>query len=114
LIYSHFRIGNGSKFFIYNEERTMVLGAYTPEVSNNQDNEFATDLVQGSTTIRCEPSRAVAPLLKAISTEMLEIKVASTVCRPDTKNVKQSSYFGVHIIIFCHVSIFTYICDVKK
>jgi len=42
LIYNRFRLGEGSKFFIYNEDRTMVLGAFTPEVSNNEFDEFAT------------------------------------------------------------------------
>ncbi len=51
LIYDRFRLGKGSKFFIYNEDRTMVLGAFTPEVSNNPYNEFATDLVQGNTVV---------------------------------------------------------------
>jgi len=51
LIYSYFRLSKGSKFFIYNEERKMILGAFTPEVSNNPDNVFSTDLVQGNTII---------------------------------------------------------------
>jgi len=51
LIYSRYRLSEGSKFFIYNEDRTMILGAFTPEVSNNQYNEFATDLVQGNTVV---------------------------------------------------------------
>jgi len=51
LIYNQFRLSEGSKFFIYNEDRTMILGAFTPEVSNNPYNEFATDLVQGNTII---------------------------------------------------------------
>ena len=51
LIYSHFRLGEGSKFFVYNEDKTMVLGAFTPEVSNNPTNEFATNLIQGSTIV---------------------------------------------------------------
>ena len=48
LIYNRFRLGEGSKFFIYNEDRTMILGAFTPEVSNNPDDVFATDLIQGN------------------------------------------------------------------
>ena len=51
LIYSNFRLAKGSKFFIYNKDRTMILGAFTPEVSNNPYNEFATDLVQGNTIV---------------------------------------------------------------
>ena len=41
LIYDRFRLAGGAKFFIYNEDRTMILGAFTPEVSNNTDNVFA-------------------------------------------------------------------------
>ena len=51
LIYDRFRLAEGAKFFIYNEDRTMILGAFTPEVSNNTDNVFATDLVQGNTIV---------------------------------------------------------------
>jgi V8-like Glu-specific endopeptidase len=51
LIFNRFRLSEGSKFFIYNEDKTMVLGAFTPEVSNNSHNEFATDLVQGNTIV---------------------------------------------------------------
>jgi len=51
LIYDYFKLGKGSTFFIYNEDRTMILGAFTPEVSNNPYNEFATDLIQGNTIV---------------------------------------------------------------
>jgi hypothetical protein len=51
LIFNRFRLCKGSKFFIYNEDRTMILGAFTPETSNNPYSEFATDLVQGNSII---------------------------------------------------------------
>ena len=51
LIYNQFRLGEGSLFFVYNMNKTMVLGAFTPEVNNNRSNEFATDLVQGNTIV---------------------------------------------------------------
>ena len=51
LIYDHFKIGKGSKFYVYNEDKKMVLGAFTPEECNNPDNVFATDLVQGNTIV---------------------------------------------------------------
>jgi V8-like Glu-specific endopeptidase len=51
LIYNNFMLSKGAKFFIYNEDKTMILGAFTPEVSNSLHNEFATDLVQGNTII---------------------------------------------------------------
>ena len=50
-IYNQFHLGYGSTFFIYNEDETMILGAFTPELSNNSDNLFATDLVQGNTIV---------------------------------------------------------------
>ena len=49
LIYDNFKLGKGSKFYIYNEDRTEELGAFTPESCNNKDNVFATYLVQGDT-----------------------------------------------------------------
>ena len=51
LIFNRFRLSEGSKFFIYNEDKTMVLGAFTPEVSNNSSDRFSTDLVQGNTIV---------------------------------------------------------------
>ena len=51
LIYDDFKLGNGSRFFIYNEDRTMVFGAFTPETSNNPSNKFATDLIEGNTVV---------------------------------------------------------------
>ena len=51
MIYDHYRLANGSKFFVYNEDKSMVLRSFTPENSNNSYNEFATDLVSGNTVI---------------------------------------------------------------
>jgi hypothetical protein len=51
LIFNHFRLSEGSRFFVYNEDRTMILGAFTPEVSNNPYNKFAIDLIQGNTIV---------------------------------------------------------------
>ncbi|MCL2414679.1 MAG: T9SS type A sorting domain-containing protein [Bacteroidales bacterium] len=51
LIFDRFHLAEGSRFFIYNEDRTMVLGVFTPEVSNNSYNVFATELVQGNTIV---------------------------------------------------------------
>ena len=51
LIYNRFWLAKGSKFFIYNEDRTMILGAFTPETSNNPQNQFATELLQGDTVV---------------------------------------------------------------
>lgn len=51
LIYNRFILSKGSRFFVYSEDRTMVLGAFTPEVSNKSYTEFATDLVKGNTIV---------------------------------------------------------------
>lgn len=51
LIYNNYKLSKGSKFFVYNEDRSMILGAFTPDISNNSFNEFATDLVEGNTII---------------------------------------------------------------
>lgn len=51
LIYDDFWLPEGSQFFVYNEDKSMILGAFTSDVSNNPYNKFATDLVKGKTTI---------------------------------------------------------------
>jgi len=51
LIYSQFHLSQGSKFFVYSEDETIILGAFTPGVSNNPYNEYATDLILGNTII---------------------------------------------------------------
>lgn len=51
LIFDRFYLAEGSRFFIFNEDRTMVLGAFTPEVSNSLYSLFATELIQGSTIV---------------------------------------------------------------
>lgn len=51
LIYDNFWLPQDAQFFVYNEDRSMVLGAFTSDVSNNASNQFATDLVQGSAIV---------------------------------------------------------------
>jgi len=51
LIYDNFYLSKGSEFFIYNEDKTEILGAYTPELYNNSENIFATGIIQGSTVV---------------------------------------------------------------
>jgi V8-like Glu-specific endopeptidase len=51
LIYDQFWLPEGSQFFVYNETGDMILGAFTSNVSNNEYNQFATDLVKGNTII---------------------------------------------------------------
>lgn len=51
LIYDDFWLPEGAQFFVYNEDKSMILGAFTSDVSNNPYDKFATDLVKGETTI---------------------------------------------------------------
>lgn len=51
LIYDDFWLQEGSQFFVYNEDRSMILGAFTADVSNNPYSKFATDLVKGSIVV---------------------------------------------------------------
>lgn len=51
LIYDDFWLPEGSQFFVYNEDKSMILGAFTSDVSNNPYEKFATDLVKGDITI---------------------------------------------------------------
>jgi len=54
LIFDEFWLPEGAQFFVYNEreeDRRMILGAFTARTSNNERNLFATDLVQGNTIV---------------------------------------------------------------
>ncbi len=46
LIYDNFRISDGAEFFIYNQDRSMVIGAFTSE-NNKPYEKFATAPVKG-------------------------------------------------------------------
>jgi hypothetical protein len=46
LIYDHFWMPEGARMFLYNEDRSMVLGAFTAQ-NNKPWDEFATGLVKG-------------------------------------------------------------------
>jgi len=61
LIYDDFWLPEGSQFFVYNEDKSMILGAFTSDLSNNSYDKFATDLVKGSITVLeyFEPSYAI-------------------------------------------------------
>ncbi len=50
LIFSDFVIPQGAKFFIYNEQKDYVLGAFTSQ-NNREDRVFGTDLVKGDMSI---------------------------------------------------------------
>ncbi len=46
LIYDYFWLPEGAEFFLYNEDRSMVLGAFTSQ-NNKEHGKFSTGLVQG-------------------------------------------------------------------
>ncbi|NIS15969.1 MAG: hypothetical protein GWN00_24380 [Aliifodinibius sp.] len=46
LIYDHFWLPEGARLFLYNDDHSMVLGAFTPQNNKSWD-EFATGLVKG-------------------------------------------------------------------
>ncbi len=49
-LYNGFYMPDGGKFFIYNEDKSFILGAFTNQ-NNREDRLFGTDLVPGSTAI---------------------------------------------------------------
>ena len=50
LVYDYFWLPEGAEFFIYNEDHSMILGAFTSQ--NNKDyDDFATGLVRGDKSI---------------------------------------------------------------
>ncbi len=50
LLYDEFWLPDGAKLFIYNEDRSMVLGAFT-SMNNKDHGKFSTGPVQGSISI---------------------------------------------------------------
>ena len=50
LIYSDYWLPAGAKFYIYNEQKTEVIGAFTNR-NNKEDGQFSTGLVRGETMI---------------------------------------------------------------
>ncbi len=50
LIYSDFWMPEGARYFIYNEDRSMVIGAFTTQ-NNKEHGRFATDLVEGDVVV---------------------------------------------------------------
>lgn len=50
LTYSNFRIPDGAKLFIYNENKSQIIGAFT-SFNNQEDKLFATTLVNGDKII---------------------------------------------------------------
>lgn len=50
LMYNDFNLPEGAQMFLYNEDKSMVLGAFT-YLNNSQDNFFATAPIIGSKTI---------------------------------------------------------------
>ncbi|MBI9038684.1 MAG: T9SS type A sorting domain-containing protein [Bacteroidales bacterium] len=50
IYYNDFHIPQGGQLFLYNENKSQVIGAFT-EVNNTKNKLFATELIQGETTI---------------------------------------------------------------
>lgn len=59
-IFDDFWLPEDAQFFVYNEDKSMVIGAFTSDVSNNPHNKFATDLIKGDVVVLeyFEPSHA--------------------------------------------------------
>lgn len=51
LIYDNFWLPDGADFFVYSEDGSMILGAFTSDLSNNQYNKFSTDLIKGDVVV---------------------------------------------------------------
>lgn len=50
LVYDYFEIPKGAKLFVYNEDKSMIIGAFTYH-NNKEYQKFATGLVKGDVTI---------------------------------------------------------------
>lgn len=50
LYYNNFYLPNGSKFFVYNQSKTQILGAYT-SLNNSENGSFANEMIQGDIAI---------------------------------------------------------------
>ncbi len=70
LFYDKFYIPEGGKLFIYNQDKTQVLGAYTHE-TNSYGEEFATELVAGD-IITLEYERPIIPELPSEFTKTVK------------------------------------------
>lgn len=51
LIFDEFWLPDGASFFVYSEYGSVILGAFTADVSNNPYNKFSTDLVKGDAVV---------------------------------------------------------------
>ncbi len=65
LIFDNFWLAPGSELFIYNEDTSVILGAFVPELNNHKHRKFATDIVKGSSIIidYYEPSYSPGSIL---------------------------------------------------
>ncbi|MEI6123266.1 MAG: T9SS type A sorting domain-containing protein [Bacteroidota bacterium] len=68
IYYNHFWLPPGGKLYLYNEDKTQILGGYTEE-NNSKSGLFATELVAGETAILeyYEPSRTLGRSIINIS-----------------------------------------------
>lgn len=51
LIFNDFYLPDDASFFIYSADRSMILGAFTSDISNNSYRSFSTDLIKGDKII---------------------------------------------------------------
>lgn len=50
ILYKNFYLPNGARLFVYNENRTQILGAYTSQ-NNSKQEKFLTGMIKGETAI---------------------------------------------------------------
>lgn len=51
LIFDNWWLPQGGVFFVYSNNKKMILGGFNDSVANNDENVFATDLIKGDTII---------------------------------------------------------------
>ena len=90
LTYSSFNLPKGSKLFIYNRERTQVLGAYTEENNPKFGPEFSTEMVNGDFIILEYVPPIVASNLQKIDQRSGAIEVRKAP-RPDYPDIQIES-----------------------
>ena len=82
LYYSHFNLPKGSKLFIYNKNKTHILGAYTEANNPPFSPEFATEFVAGDHIILEYVAPLSAKIMQKFNTRAGEIEVEAPKQRP--------------------------------
>ena len=88
-IFDEFNLPKGSTLYLYNEDKSDLLGAYTPE-NNNRNNSLGTWIIQGDTVWieYFEPANTISKLKLHISTITHAYRNAQTA--KDLKSLGQS------------------------